>query len=174
MTQATLPDTHPQDDGGVGKEYAPGQDRPLPYYAGMIALYGTFVTGAALWVRRRRSPLPKLGAGDLLLVGMATHKLSRLVAKGSVTSPLRAPFTHLKGVSGPAELAEEVRGEGARKAVGELLTCPFCLSQWVATAFVFGLVVAPGATRLAAGVFTSLTVADFLQFAHAFAEEQTG
>ena len=174
MTQATLPDTRPQDDGGVGEDYAPGQDRPLPYYAGMIALYGAGVTGAALWVRRRRLPLPKLTVGDVVLVGMATHKLSRLVAKGSVTSPLRAPFTRLQGVSGPAELAEEVRGEGARKAVGELLTCPFCLSQWVATAFVFGLAVAPGVTRLAAGVFTSLTLADFLQFAHTFAEEQTG
>lgn len=58
--------------------------------------------------------------------------------------------------------------------MGELLTCPFCLSQWVATAFVFGLVAAPRGTRLTAGVFAGLTVADFLQFAHAFAERQTG
>ena len=170
MTRATLSDT----GDGVSDHYAPGEDHPLPSYAGMIALYGASVAAASAVIRRRGHPLPAFSAGDVLLVGVATHKVSRLVTKGSVTSPLRAPFTRLKGVSGPAELAEEVRGAGVRKAVGELLTCPFCLSQWVATAFVFGLVVAPRATRLAAGLFTSLTLADFLQFAHAFAEEQTG
>jgi hypothetical protein len=27
--------------------------------------------------------------------------------------------------------------------MGELLTCPFCLGQWVATGLIFGLVLAP-------------------------------
>src|SRR5205807_1092615 len=82
-------------------------------------------------------------------------KLSRRLAKDPVTSPIRAPFTRATGVSGPAELAEEVQGGGLRRAVGELLTCPFCLDQWVATAFVCGLTVAPRATRLVAATFTS-------------------
>lgn len=84
-----------------------------------------------------------------------------------MTSPLRAPFTRFKGRSGEAELAEQVRGTGPRKAVGELITCPFCVGQWVATGFVFGLVLAPRSTRLAASVFTALAGADFLQFAYA-------
>jgi hypothetical protein len=46
-----------------------------------------------------------------------------------------------------------------------LLVCPFCVGQWVATGFVFGLVLRPRATRLAASVFAALTAADFLQFA---------
>src|SRR6266568_6180594 len=50
----------------------------------------------------------------------------RLITKDPVTSPLRAPFTVFEGQEGQAELKEEVRGHGARKAVGELVTCPFC------------------------------------------------
>jgi hypothetical protein len=38
--------------------------------------------------------------------------------------PDRVPFTAYQGTSGPAELDEEVRGEGVQKAVGELVTCP--------------------------------------------------
>jgi hypothetical protein len=74
-------------------------------------------------------------------------------------------------VAGPAELKEGVRGKGLRKAVGELVSCPFCLSQWVSTGFTFGLVTAPRATRLTASVFASLALADFLQFAYAWAEQ---
>jgi hypothetical protein len=94
------------------------------------------------------------------------------VSKDSVTSPLRAPFTRYEGVSGPAELKEGVRGTGFRKAVGELLSCPFCLSQWVSTGFTFGLLTAPRATRWTASVFASLALADFLQFAYAWAEQR--
>src|SRR5690606_41186876 len=60
----------------------------------------------------------------------STHKLSRLLAKDPVTSPIRAPFTRYKGVSGPAELREE-----PRNTVGELLSCPFCIAQWTATGY---------------------------------------
>jgi len=74
-----------------------------------------------------------------------------------VTSPLRAPFAHYAGSGGPAEVMEETRhGSSLRHSLGELLTCPFCLDMWVATAFVIGLVFAPRVTRLIAGTFTAL------------------
>jgi hypothetical protein len=104
--------------------------------------------------------------GDVALLSVATHKIARTLAKDPITSPLRAPFTTFQGTSGEAELAEEVRGTGVRHALGELLTCPFCLGQWTATGLVFGLVLAPRATRLFATLFTSLTAADLLQFAY--------
>jgi hypothetical protein len=68
---------------------------------------------------------------------------------------------------------EEVRGTGLRHAVGELLTCPFCMSHWIATGFGIGAVVAPRATRLVASVFSMEAAADFLQFAHAGAEQSS-
>jgi len=152
--------------------YAPGKDRPLAGYAALMGLYGAAVTAGAVAVRRRGRPLPEVRPFDLALIGVATHKLARRVSKDSVTSPLRAPFTRYEGVAGPAELKEGVRGSGIRKAVGELVSCPFCLSQWAATGFVFGLLTAPRATRWVASVFASLALADFLQFAYAWAEQQ--
>ncbi len=92
----------------------------------------------------RRAPA-RITPWDVVLLGTATHKLTRILAKDAVTSPLRAPFVQYKGASGESELAEEVREHGGTKhAVGELLTCPFCLAQWVATTFVAGWVFAPG------------------------------
>jgi hypothetical protein len=60
-----------------------------------------------------------------------------------------------------------VRGTGARKAVGELLTCPFCTGMWISTGLCAGLVFAPGVTRLAASGLTALTGSDFLHFLRA-------
>lgn len=152
--------------------YAPGRDRPLGGYAVLMGVYGAAVTAGAIALRRRARPLPDVRLFDIALVGVATHKVARRVSKDSVTSPLRAPFTRYEGVAGPAELQEKVRGRGLRKAVGELLTCPFCLSQWVSTGFTFGLLTAPRATRWTASVFASLALADFLQFAYARAEQR--
>lgn len=152
--------------------YAHGEDRPVGSYAGLMGLYAVGVAGLSALVHKSGRPLPDhLSTRDLLLVSVASHKLSRLLAKDPVTSPLRVPFTRFDGTSGPAELEEETRGTGPQKAAGELLTCPFCIGQWVATGFVFGLLFSPQATRVAASVFTTLTAADFLQFAYAAVEQ---
>jgi hypothetical protein len=156
----------------VGDDYAPGEDRPLRGYAALMGVYGAAVAVGVVVLRRRSRTLPDVRLADVALVGVATHKLARRMSKDSVTSPLRAPFTRYEGVAGPAELQEGARGSGIRKAVGELVSCPFCLSQWVATGFTFGLIAAPRATRWAASVFASLALADFLQFAYAWAEQQ--
>jgi len=104
--------------------YTPdGEGRPLAAYAGLTGVYnGVFAT--ALLAAQRRRPLPeRIGAGDLLLLGVATHKLGRLLAKDWVTSFLRAPFTTFKGASGiPAEVSEGARGAGLQRALGELVT----------------------------------------------------
>ena len=76
-------------------------------------------------------------------------------------------FTRYEGLSGPSELEEEVRGTGWRHAVGELLTCPFCLAQWTATVLVAGVAVAPRLTRTVMSVLAVVTGSDFLQFAYA-------
>jgi hypothetical protein len=172
MPETTTADGRETGNGLSG--YAENEDRPLGGYAALMAVYGTGVAGMALLVRRRGpKPLPPVRFGDILLVGAATHKVARRLTKSSVTSPLRAPFTRYEGRSGPAELHEEVRGAGLQKAVGELVTCPFCISQWCATAFTFGLVLAPRATRLTASMWASLTLADLLQFAYCWAEKKS-
>ena len=155
------------------RRYAGDADRPLGGYLGTMATYTTVIGGLAAGARMTGREIPSdVPVKDLALSALATHKLSRLLAKDPVTSPLRAPFTAFQGTSGPAELKEEVRGSGARKTVGELITCPFCTSVWVATAFTAGLVYLPRTTRLAMATFAALAVADMLQFVHAWLQQK--
>jgi Protein of unknown function (DUF1360) len=153
--------------------YAPGHERPLGSYAILTGAYGTGLSGSLIALRVRRHQLPeRLTTADLLLVGIATHKLSRLIAKDKVTSFVRAPFTRFQESSGQGEVEEEPCGHGMRLAVGELLVCPYCLSQWVATGLMFGLIGAPGLTRLLCSVSVAHTISDFLQIAYRAAEDQ--
>jgi len=154
--------------------YAPPEKRPplLPYL-GFMSLFGSLIAAALTVAKRQGRELPeRVPAGQLLLIGTASHKLSRVLAKDKVTSPLRAPFTELEGKGGPAELEERSRGSGLRKAIGELLICPFCLGLWVIAAFSIGLIFAPRVTRFVASLFAALTIADFLQVAYKAAEER--
>jgi hypothetical protein len=150
--------------------YAHGEDRPLGGYLAITAAYGaTTLAGVAL-VRARRRPLPAISVRDVAFAALGTFQLARIITKKPITSALRAPFTHYDGTSGPAELRESVRGRGLRHALGELLTCPFCMAHWIATAFGFGFVLAPDATRLVAGMLAAEAGADFLQFGYARAQ----
>src|SRR5207244_11720732 len=126
-------------------------------------------TGAAATRDDRPERCPPV---DLVLLGVATHKYSRLLAKDRVTSFLRAPFVRYEGEAGPSELSEAPRGQGLRRAVGELVNCPFCLGMWVASGLGLGFVAAPRVTRFVAGVGTALAVADFLHLAHAAASPE--
>ncbi|HEU5106234.1 MAG TPA: DUF1360 domain-containing protein [Solirubrobacterales bacterium] len=154
--------------------YADPRKRPPfgPYLA-FMSIFGALVSAALLVAKRQGRELPaELSAGDLALVGTASHKLSRLIAKDKVTSPIRAPFTELEGKGGPAELEESSRGSGLQKAIGELLICPYCLGLWVVAAFSVGLVFAPRLTRFIASLFAALTISDFFQIAYKAAEEK--
>ena len=136
--------------------------RALSTYSGVV---GALV--AAGVATGRRGP-ERVSPWDVALTGIATHKMARIIAKDSVTTPLRAPFTAYQDAAGDAEVKEEIREHGTWKhATGELLTCPFCLAQWIATGFVAGHVFAPHFTRLAATVFASVALSDYLQLGYA-------
>ncbi|WP_248958272.1 DUF1360 domain-containing protein [Sphaerisporangium perillae] len=150
------------------RAYESGSDRPLGSYLRVLGVYGGAVAGlVALGKLTGARPPERVAVMDLLLMGLSTHRLSRTLTKDPVTSPLRAPFTRYAGVSGPAELREEVRGHGIRHAIGELVTCPFCIAQWVATAYAAGMVWAPGVTRLAGATMSAVAISDWLQLAYA-------
>lgn len=136
---------------------------PLSGYAGSLAAFALMVAGVAAAGRARGRALPeRYDVTDVLLGALATHKFTRLVSKGSVTSPLRAPFTEFREPAGSAELNEAARGSGVRHTVGELLSCPFCLGQWVGTGYVAGLALAPRVARAWAAVFATTGVSDGL------------
>jgi hypothetical protein len=152
----------------VQTSYAGDEDRPLGGYTASMATYAALAAGVAALARWRRRDLPERpSAGDVVLLATATHKLSRILAKDAVTSPLRAPFTEYREPTGAAEVAEEVRSDGhLRHAVGELLTCPFCLGMWTAGGLTAGLVFAPRLTRYASATLTAVAASDFLQLAY--------
>lgn len=163
----------PSGQGGIWTGYA-DEDRPLAAYSVLASVFLGAASAAAIAARRSRRPLPaRLGAADIVLIGAATQKLSRLVSKDSVTSFARAPFTRYEEPGGPGEVNESPRGTGFQLAIGELLACPFCLAQWISAGFVGGLVFAPRATRLVASTFAAKTIADFLQLAYSAAEQRT-
>jgi Protein of unknown function (DUF1360) len=154
--------------------YKKGEDRPLGGYLLLMGVYGAGTAAAGLGARALGRTAPKsISPWDLAQLTVATQKLARLIAKDPITSPLRAPFTTYEGTSAPAELKEEVRGHGLQHSIGELVTCPMCLGQWVATAFMLGLVIAPKPTRLVMATFTAVSGADFLQYIYAQAQQAT-
>ncbi|MFG3227194.1 DUF1360 domain-containing protein [Kitasatospora sp. NPDC048194] len=147
--------------------YEPDGEQPIAGYLAAMAVYLGSTGAFAALARRTGRPLPQPGPWDVLLTAGAVHRLSRLLTKDPVTSPLRLPFARFRGQAGPGELTEEVRGRGARRAVGELITCPFCTGLWVATGLTAASVLAPGATRLVCSGLTALTAADLLHFVRA-------
>lgn len=156
---------------GAGKRirrlYEGGERRPLQGYLLVMGTYCGLSGALALIGRVMGAPLPeRFSLGDTVLLSIATHKASRLLAKDAITSPVRAPFTRYEASAGESELMESVRGQGAQHAAGELISCPFCLAVWTSTALTAGMVFTPRATRLVCTVLTAVAASDALQIAY--------
>ncbi len=154
-------------DGGpseeIFEEYKQGEDVSLLSYGVLAGAFNLAFAGFLLVARLTGRSIPeRVAVRDIALLGMATHKLSMVGSQDAITSPLRAPFTELKEKESPKKVDEKPRGEGLRRSVGELLTCKFCLSVWVASLLTYGLVLVPRVTRLVAALFAVVTVSDHL------------
>lgn len=152
--------------------YASG-DRPLLPYGLLVSIWTSGMAGFLGVAKATNRSLPQPNAADLMLIGVATFHLSRLITKDSITSVLRAPFTRFTGPGAPGESNEEPRKDSElQHAVGELVSCPFCMATWVAAGFTIGLTFFPGVTRLLAGLFSSVALADALQLAYGTAHKK--
>lgn len=144
------------------------QEMPLTGYATLLAAYaGMF--GTALTIAGRGRLPERIGVADVVLFGVATHKIGRIITKDWVTSPIRAPFTRYEESLGGGEVKEQSRGEGLARAAGDLLTCPWCIAPWVAGALYTMFLARPRAARLVAAGFSSVAVSDVLQHAYSAA-----
>lgn len=130
--------------------------RPLPEYATLVTVFSAAL-GGFLVLGRNRLP-ERIGLGDLARVGVASYKVGRLVAKDEVTSWVRAPVTR-------DEEAQEPEREGMARALGELVTCPYCIGLWVSAVLTAALAVRLRETRVVTTVFGAQAVADFLNAA---------
>jgi Protein of unknown function (DUF1360) len=145
-------------------DYSPGEPKPLGGYVILILVFNALLASLGVaWLRSRRRLPDRIPARDVALLSVGTFKLSRLIAKDKVTSAVRAPFTRYEGEAGPSEVSEQPRGSGLREAVGELLVCPYCVGQWVATVLLAAYLWQPRLTRTASSSLAIVTAADYLQ-----------
>lgn len=158
----------------AARGYAPAHEhRPIAAYGVLSAAFGAAFAGSLLAAHRHAGGFPeRVEARDVILMGIASHKVTRLLAKDRVTSFLRAPFTEYQDRIGHGEVEERARGRGLQLATGELLICPYCLAQWVVGAFAVGMVGAPRLTRVLAAMWTAEAISDFTQLAYHAAEER--
>jgi Protein of unknown function (DUF1360) len=132
------------------------EERPLPEYAALAGAFGS-VLAAFLVLAGRRLP-ERITLADTVRVGLASYKVGRLIAKDRVTTFVRAPVTEDPDATQP-------KREGAARALGELVTCPYCIGLWVASGFAYSLVFFPRQTRFVTTIFGGQAVADFLNAA---------
>jgi hypothetical protein len=140
---------------------APTQQAP-PYGA-YAAITGAFVGGLAVAgaLARGLDRDPRENTVlDLAVLGLASFKASRTIARDEVTSFLREPF-----VEGEAhEGGEQALGTGdMRQAIGELVTCSRCIGTWVAAGLAATQIVAPRFGRLLTWTLATAGVNDWLQ-----------
>jgi hypothetical protein len=170
MTATRVQSVEPSAD--QSPDQPPDEERPLRGYATLMAAFAASVGGFTVWMRASGRELPERVDGrDLALMTVATHKAARLLSKDRVTSSVRAPFTRFEGAAGAGEVSEAARGHGLRRAVGELIVCPYCVGLWIATFFAAGYAVAPKPTRWVASVLAVVFGSDVLQIAYKKAED---
>lgn len=97
---------------------------------------------------------------DLLLLGLSSFRLGRMIAFEGVAAPLREPFTETRLDDTGAGQTVVAAGEGARQAIGELMSCPICAGTWAAAGLVYGLHLAPRPTRVLLAIMSATGIAE--------------
>jgi hypothetical protein len=128
---------------------------------------GTFVAGlagAGLLAKALGRDPDEHRPVDLVMLGLATFKASRTVARDEVTSFIREPFVEGEAHEGGEDPIET--GD-MRQAIGELVTCSRCIGTWVAAGLTTTQVIAPRFGRLLTWSLAAAGANDYLQAAFA-------
>jgi len=134
-----------------------------PPYRAYATIVGTFLTalGAVSGIAAaRHRPQVELAPTDLALLGLATFKASRTVARDKVTSFVREPFVEGDAYDGEDE--RPTHETELKQALGELVTCTRCVGTWIAAGLASAQVLAPRTGRLLTTVLAAGAVNDFL------------
>ena len=125
-----------------------------------LSLIGTFLTSIAVAGATADRRLARLGALDLTKLGLASHRIGRMIAFERVAQPIREPFTATVPDETGADETVVARGRGVQWALGELMSCPTCVATWAALALYLGRAVLPGPTRVLVNVLAIAGVAE--------------
>jgi hypothetical protein len=138
-------------------------DPDRPPYGSYAAITGTFAgllaAAGALGRLLDRDPQCQ-SALDLVVLGGATFKAARTLARDEVTSFIRQPFVRGEAHSGEGE--EPVEG-GMAQAIGELVTCTRCVGTWAAAGLASTQILAPRFGRMLTWSLAAAAANDFLQ-----------
>lgn len=85
---------------------------------------------------------------DLVLGALAVHRLTRLVVDDKITEPLRERVTGA--------------GDDEPEGLAYFVTCPWCVSMWVAGGWLALRTIAPRTARALGTVLASSSVAGLL------------
>ena len=122
------------------------QRPPYEAYAVIVGAFtGLLGTAGALGRALGRDPQCQTTL-DYAVLGAATFKVARTLARDEVTSFMRQPFVEGEAHSGEHE--EPVQTGGMQQAIGELVTCTRCVGTWAAAGFASAQILAPRFGRM--------------------------
>ena len=124
----------------------------------MSVFVGVLGTFAARLVKAERDVTPR--PFELVLLGLASFRVGRMIAFEGVAAPLREPFTQTTDDATGAGKTVVAAGSGWRHVLGELMSCPICAGTWVAAGLVYGLHLLPGPTRVLLAIMSATGVAE--------------
>ena len=134
-----------------------------PPYRAYATIVGTFLAGlgavSGLAAARKR-PLQEMEPIDLALLGLATFKAARTVARDKVTSFVREPFVEGEAYDGEDE--RPTHDTELKQAIGELVTCTRCVGTWIGAGLASIQILAPRTGRLLTSVLAAGAINDFL------------
>jgi len=148
----------------------PTKAPPYRSYAVIMAVFtGGLATAGAVARLLGRDPRENTPL-DLAVLGLASFKASRTIARDEVTSFLREPFVEGEAHEGGEEPIET--GD-MRQAIGELVTCSRCVGTWVAAGLASAQIVAPRFGRILTWTLAGAGLNDWLQAGFAAATNKS-
>jgi hypothetical protein len=138
----------------------PATRAPHGAYAAITGAYLSGLAGAGLLAKALGRDPAEHRPIDLAILGIATFKAARTLARDEVTSFIREPFVEGEAHAGGEEPIET--GD-LRQAVGELVTCTRCIGTWMAAGLTATQVIAPRFGRLLTWTLAAAGANDFLQ-----------
>jgi hypothetical protein len=136
-----------------------------------FALMGFWAAGTIGMAHLGRDRFRPFGLGEGMSYALATHGLARIVSTETITLPLRSPFVD-RDYDDDGGCIETPRGTGLRRAIGELITCPYCCSTWAAAMLMGARLVRPKSTRVLVSVLAASAAANLLHRAFAALERR--
>jgi Protein of unknown function (DUF1360) len=144
-----------------GTTMLPSSTPPYSSYVGIMATFLVGIAATGLAAHRLGRTPARHSSLDLAVLGLATFKAARTLARDEVTSFIREPF--VQGTPAEPEQEEPVRTGDLRQAVGELVTCSRCVGTWIAAGVVGIDLLAPRFGRTLSWALAVGGVNDFLQ-----------